>query len=88
MDTLPYLLKSGFALYVSGYSAMAVFAIFAAYWAQQTQRNPWLWFAFGLVLTPIAGLALLWLNARRHAVAPRTQDNGRSDLLAVHKDIV
>lgn len=88
MDTLQYLAKSGFALYFFGYSAMTVFAFFAAYWAQQTRRNPWLWFAFGLLLTPIAGLTLLWLNARLHPVAPRTQDHGRSDLLAVHKDIV
>jgi hypothetical protein len=40
-----------------------LFAIFCAYWAQTTRRSAWLWFFFGLVLAPIAGLALLYKNA-------------------------
>lgn len=51
----------GFA--TEGYVAF-LFGIFCAYWAQETQRNPWLWFFFGLFLAPIAGLALLYKNSR------------------------
>lgn len=47
------------------FTAPAAFAFFAAYWAQQTQRSPWLWFFFGLVLMPIAGVVLLMLNGER-----------------------
>lgn len=44
------------------FTAPAAFAFFAAYWAQQTRRNPWLWFFFGLILMPVAGVVLLMLN--------------------------
>ena len=40
-----------------------LFGIFCAYWAQSTRRNPWLWFFFGWLLAPIAGLVLLYKNA-------------------------
>jgi len=33
-----------------------LFGIFCAYWAQETDRNPWLWFFFGFFLPPIAGI--------------------------------
>jgi hypothetical protein len=63
-----------------------LFAIFTAYWAQTTHRNPWLWFLFGFVVPPLAGLVLLWKNGNAHAPPPRLNDRGREDLLAVHKD--
>ncbi|CAN4277629.1 hypothetical protein LJR125_000487 [Pseudoxanthomonas sp. LjRoot125] len=47
-----------------------LFAIFTAYWAQTTQRSALLWFLFGLILPPVAGMVLLWLNAKRHAQPP------------------
>jgi hypothetical protein len=64
-----------------------LFAIFVAYWAQTTNRNAWLWFFFGFVLPPLAGLVLLWKNAKAQAEPPRLNDTGRSDLLAT-RDIV
>ncbi|HUH89432.1 MAG TPA: hypothetical protein VLZ76_02065 [Lysobacter sp.] len=64
-----------------------LFGVFTAYWAQTTDRNPWLWFFFGWILPPVAGLVLLWKNTKRPA--PRNLDaTGRDDLLAVRKDIV
>ncbi|MCB1561748.1 MAG: hypothetical protein KDI75_11760 [Xanthomonadales bacterium] len=63
-----------------------LFGVFCAHWAQNTNRNPWLWFFFGFFLPPIAGLVLLYKN-RRPAPAPRTNDMGREDLLAVRKDL-
>lgn len=41
-----------------------LFGIFTAYWAQITKRNAWAWFFFGLFLAPIAGVALLYKNAK------------------------
>lgn len=41
-----------------------LFGIFTAYWAQTTRRNAWLWFFFGLILAPIAGLMLLYKNSQ------------------------
>jgi hypothetical protein len=39
-----------------------LFAIFCAYWAQTTRRNPWTWFFLGLFFGPITGLVLLSKN--------------------------
>lgn len=65
-----------------------LFAVFSAYWAQTTHRNPWLWFACGFLLPPVTGLVLLWKNAGAGA-APRNLDEpGRVDLLAVRKDVI
>jgi hypothetical protein len=88
MDISKFLTLNTAILFFFGYTAPVVFAFFSAYWAQQTQRNPWLWFLFGLVLTPVAGPVLLWKNAKSHEEAPRLNDTGRSDLLATRKDIV
>ncbi len=40
-----------------------LFGIFCAYWAQQTNRNAWLWFFLGLFFAPITGIVLLVKNA-------------------------
>lgn len=40
-----------------------LFGIFCAYWAQETGRNAWLWFFFGLFLPPIAGIVLCIKNS-------------------------
>jgi hypothetical protein len=88
MENSEFLKLNTVLLFFFGYTAPAVFAFFSAYWAQQTQRNPWLWFFFGLVLTPIAGVVLLWKNGQAHSAPPRLNDAGRSDLLATRKDIV
>jgi hypothetical protein len=42
-----------------------LFGIFCAYWAQNTGRNPWLWFFMGWFFAPIAGIALLIKNSQR-----------------------
>ena len=50
----------------AGYASVALvhflFAIFCAYWAQTTDRNPWLWFFLGFFFAPITGLVLLGKN--------------------------
>ena len=40
-----------------------LFGIFCAYWAQETNRNAWGWFFFGLILPPFAGIILCILNS-------------------------
>ena len=42
-----------------------LFGIFCAYWAQTTNRNPWLWFFLGFFFGPIAGLVLLSKNRQK-----------------------
>jgi len=46
-----------------GASAVFLFAIFCAYWAQTTDRSSLLWFFSGLFFAPIAGLVLLYKNS-------------------------
>lgn len=38
------------------------FAVFCAWWAQHTGRNPWLWFFLGLFFHAITALVLLYKN--------------------------
>jgi multisubunit Na+/H+ antiporter MnhG subunit len=64
-----------------------LFGVFCAYWAQTTSRNPWLWFFFGWVLAPVAGLVLLWKNANDRPMPRNLDERGRDDLLAVRKDV-
>jgi len=42
-----------------------LFGIFCAYWAQTTNRNPWLWFFLGFFFAPITGLVLLHENSKK-----------------------
>lgn len=44
--------------------AVFLFAIFCAYWAQETKRNAWLWFFMGVFFPPITGLVLLYKNSQ------------------------
>ena len=39
-----------------------LFALFCAYWAQKTGRNPWLWFFMGWLFAPVTGVVLLYIN--------------------------
>jgi len=41
-------------LLLLGYTAPVLFGFFCAWWAQEHDRNPWLWFFFGALLSPIA----------------------------------
>ena len=42
-----------------------LFGIFCAYWAQQTNRNAWLWFFLGVFFAPITGVVLLVKNSKK-----------------------
>jgi len=68
-------------------AAAFVLGVFCAYWAQGTARNAWLWFFFGLFLPPVAGLALLWLNARDRPALRTLQEIEKHDVLLVRKDM-
>ena len=48
-----------------GGAGVAVFvcAAFCALWAQNTKRNPWLWFFLGLLFSVVTVLVLLRKNA-------------------------
>lgn len=70
--------------FVLAWSAPVAFGFFAAYWAQQTGRNPWLWLLFGALLMPLAGIVLLMLNGDRK---PAASGNALDHLLAVDKDL-
>jgi hypothetical protein len=50
-----------------------LFGIFCAYWAQTTNRNPWVWFFLGFFFAPITGLVLLSENRKK------SSDNEGSD---------
>ncbi|QDV37733.1 hypothetical protein [Tautonia plasticadhaerens] len=47
-----------------GWTVLLLFAGFCALWAQDTGRNPWLWFILGLIFNAIAVVVLLWKNAQ------------------------
>jgi hypothetical protein len=64
-----------------------LYATFVASWAQNTRRNPWLWFFFGFFLPPVAGLVLLWKNGNYQAAPPRLTENGREDLISMRRNL-
>jgi hypothetical protein len=41
-----------------------LFGIFCAHWAQNTERNSWLWFFMGWFFAPITGVILLVKNSK------------------------
>jgi len=49
--------------YASTGLVLFLFGIFCAYWAQETNRNAWLWFFLGLFFGPITGIFLLTKNS-------------------------
>ena len=49
--------------YASQGLVLCLFGIFCAYWAQQSNRNPWLWFFLGLFFGPRTGVVLLVKNS-------------------------
>lgn len=46
-----------------------LFGLFCAYWAQETDRSAWLWFFFGWILAPVAGIVLVYKNSQDRAEA-------------------
>jgi hypothetical protein len=53
-------------------AALFLFGAFCALWAQNTGRNPWLWFFMGLLFSVITVLVLLSKNSedRKQRLAP------------------
>ncbi len=56
-------LKSNFNSYASSALVTFLFGAFCALWAQNTNRNPWLWFFAGAVFSIITICLLLYDNA-------------------------
>ena len=44
-----------------------LFGLFCAYWAQETERGPWLWFFAGWFFAPITGIVLVMKNSEDRA---------------------
>jgi hypothetical protein len=44
-------------------AALFLYGCFCALWAQNTNRNPWLWFFMGILFSVITALVLLAKNA-------------------------
>jgi hypothetical protein len=53
-----------------------LYAVFCALWAQNTGRNPWLWFVMGLLFNVISVVVLLVKNAEDRKRG-RLQELGR-----------
>ncbi len=70
-----------------GFLMAFAFGTFCAYWAQETRRNPWFWFVFGMLLLPVAGFTLLYKNAKRNPHPRNLDDPGSPGLLAVRRDV-
>ena len=64
--------------YATEGSVFFLFGIFCAYWAQQTNRNAWLWFFLGLFLGPFTGVALLIKNSN-DLKQKSSPDNGKAE---------
>lgn len=44
-----------------------LFAVFCAWWAMHSGRNPWLWFLLGWLLSVLAALLLLYRSGQDRA---------------------
>ena len=53
-----------------------LFGVFCALWAQNTGRDPWLWFFMGLIFSVITVLVLLSKNAEDRRLAAEGQTVG------------
>lgn len=73
-------------LVLLAWSAPFVMGFFCAYWAQQTGRNAFLWFVFGALLPPFAGIVLLLLNGDRHRKLDGTP--GHAIAPVIRKDVI
>jgi hypothetical protein len=50
---------------------LVLYGVVCALWAQNSGRNAWLWFGFGLIGALVAAFAVLYLNAQeRRARVP------------------
>lgn len=65
-------LEQHFPVHADGGVAVFLFGAFCALWAQNTGRNPWLWFFLGMFFNVITVLVLLSKNSNdklRHQAA-------------------
>lgn len=54
-----------------------LFALFCAYWAQETNRSAWLWFFMGFFFAPFTGIVLVSKNSedkKKHKKGEKRQD--------------
>lgn len=65
-------LESGVTSHADGGAVLWLFGAFCALWAQNTGRNPWLWFFLGMLFSVITVLVLLSKNANER-LHPQTQ---------------
>jgi hypothetical protein len=61
-------LESQVSSHATECAAVVVCGAFCALWAQNSGRNPWLWFFSGLVFSVVAVLVLLYKNANDRRV--------------------
>ncbi len=52
-------------------AALFLFGVVCALWAQNTGRNPWLWFFLGLFFSVITGLVMLYKNSQDREQVPK-----------------
>ena len=52
-------------------AALWLFGVVCALWAQNSGRNPWLWFFMGLLFSVIAGLVMLYKNSEDRRMVPK-----------------
>jgi hypothetical protein len=56
--------------------AVFLFGVVCALWAQNSGRNPWLWFFLGLCFNVITGLVLLSKNSQDRKMQPKGTEEG------------
>jgi outer membrane murein-binding lipoprotein Lpp len=53
-------------------AVMFLFGVVCALWAQNSGRNPWLWFFLGLIFSVITALVMLYDNSQDRKMRRRT----------------
>lgn len=54
-------------------AVLFLFGVFCALWAQNTDRNPWLWFFLGMLFSIVTVLVLLAKNSEDRKAARRLE---------------
>ena len=63
-----------------------LFSVFTTYWARSTHRDPWIWFFFGFLTPPLAGLVLLWKMAYDGPIKSHLNEKEIDDLIVNRKN--
>ena len=56
--------QADFRKHADSGAALFLFGVVCALWAQNSGRNPWLWFFLGLFFSVITGLVMLYKNSQ------------------------